>query len=281
MSPRDSGPYERSGAKRGGADDRPPRSQAPLVQVPSAPLVRAGRRRQTPRIDFGQVVGAVAAYFGLDPITCEGPCPLPGHAGRARIASGLPEDRWGDVRLLCCRSRWRSLGEVLAAVAYGHDDGGRPRRDGGRSNIELATWTRRLAYETGILQPEPIAVPPLPSGASPATRQALEGFLLLVALRWADGPPLAVPFTVRFAAAWCGLGHGTAQHAVSALVESGAIYEAGRHGRMPLYLPGPVPEEAEPEPDPADEDALIARIIEAFDAEELPLDSSDDDAARP
>jgi hypothetical protein len=41
-----------------------------------------------------------------------------------------------------------------------------------------------------------------------------------------------------------------------------------------------MPEEVEPAPDPADDDALIARLIEAFDAEELPADSSEDGEAR-
>jgi hypothetical protein len=281
MSAPGSGPYERSEASGGDATGRPPRSQAPLVQLPSVPLVQDEAGGRTPRLQLGHVADRIADRLGLDPATLEGRCPLPGHEGPARLVSGIPEDEQGDLRLACCQGRWRSLGEVRAAIAYVIDNGGLPRRKGGRSNVELATWTRRLAYEVGAFKPEPVAAPPLPSGASPATRCALEGFLLLVGLRWADGPRVAVPFAVRFAAAWCGLGHGTAQHAISTLIKSGAIYEAGRHGRMPLYLPGPVPEEAEPEPDPADEDALVARIMEAFDAEELPLDSSDDEVARP
>jgi len=43
-------------------------------------------------------------------------------------------------------------------------------------------------------------------------------------------------------------------------------------------IPG---KEAEPETSAADEDALVARIIEAFDAEELPADASEGGEARP
>jgi hypothetical protein len=185
------------------------------------------------------------------------------------------------VRLLCCRGRWRSLGEVRAAIAHDSDDGGRPFSEGGRSNIELATWTRRLAYEVGIVQPVAVAVPPLPSGASPATERAREGFRLLAGLRWADWAPRPLPYTVRFIAAWCGLSHGAAHGALRALIAEGVIREVEQRRGLALYLPGAVPEDPEPEPDPPDEDALIVRLIAAFDAKELPADSYDDEAARP
>jgi hypothetical protein len=165
MSAPGSGSYEGTGEDGGRA--RPPApGQGPLVQVPSGPLVQ--------RLDLRDRIAALAEWFGLDPVTFEGPCPLPGHTGRARLASGLREDRHGDVRLLCCRSRWRSLGEVRAAIAYRYDDGGRPYEEGGRSNTELAVWTRRLAYEIGAFQPKPVPVPPLPPGASPATKEVWE-----------------------------------------------------------------------------------------------------------
>src|SRR4051812_37379742 len=78
-------------------------------------------------------------------------CPLPGHSGLAFVdlAPDGEDPVAGELRLLCCRDRWRSLGEVRAALAYGADNGGRPHAEGGRSNIELATWTRLLAFEVG------------------------------------------------------------------------------------------------------------------------------------
>ena len=64
-------------------------------------------------------------------------CPLPGHSGNASIGLA-PADPRGAQRLRCeCEDRWRSLGEVWAAIAYGCDSK--------RTNIEIATWTRRLA----------------------------------------------------------------------------------------------------------------------------------------
>jgi len=278
MSAPGAGPYEGTGADDGRT--RPPaRGQGPLVQVPSGPLVQEDATGRALRIEFGAVIDKVAERLGIDPVTFEGPCPLPGHTGRARLASGLPEDRYGDVRLLCCRGRWRSLGEVRASIAHGSDDGGRPFYEGGRSNIELATWTRRLAYEVGVFHPAPVAVPQLPYGASPATERAREGFRLLAGLRWADWAPRPLPYTVRFAVAWCGLSHGAAHEAIRALIREGIICEAGQRGRFSLYLPGPMPAEARPE-SPADEEALIARFIEEFDAKELPLDAEDGETGR-
>jgi hypothetical protein len=269
MSAPDSGPYKGTGAD-GSRTRAPARRQGPLVQVPSGPLVQSDATGRPPRVEFGEAIEAVAQRLGLDPVTFEGPCPLPGHTGTARLASGIPEDPTGDVRLLCCRKRWRSLGEVRAAIGYGFDNAR-------RTNIELATWTRRLACEVGAFRPVAVPLPPLASGASPGIERAREGFGLLAGLRWADGPRRPVPFTVRFAVAWCGLSHGAAQKALRALVSEGIIREVERRGRLSLYLPGPMPEDAEPEARPADEeDALVAGIIEGFDATELPADSSEE-----
>jgi hypothetical protein len=218
----------------------------------------------------------------LDPETHEGPCPLPAHPGRARLAAGIPEDETGELRLLCCSGRWRSLGEVYAAIAYGFDNGGRPAREGGRSNIEIAVWTRRLGCDVGAFWPAAVAVPPVPSGASPATERVWAGFRLLIGIRWADGPRVPVAYSARFAAAWCGVSRGVAHAAIRFLVERGVIRVVERRGRLPLYLPGPMPDGAvEPETRAAEEEALIARFIEAFDAEELPPDSPEDGEARP
>jgi hypothetical protein len=277
MSALGSGPDERSGAGRGGEDGRPPRSQAPLVQFPSAPLVQGPT---SPRVDFSAAVDALAALLGLDPETHEGPCPLPGHRGRARLAADIPEDDTGDVRLLCCSGRWRSLGEVYAAIAFRYDNGGRPAREGGRSNIEIAVWTRRLGCDVGAFWPAAVAVPPLPSGASPAIERVWAGFRLLIGIRWADGPRVPVPYSARFAAAWCGVSRGAAHAAIRFLIERGVLCEVEQRGRLPLYLPGTIPEEGD-EARANDEEALIARLIAEFDAVELPPDSPDDGEARP
>jgi hypothetical protein len=132
--------------------------------------------------------------------------------------------------LLCCRSRWRSLGEVRAAEAYDEDRM--------RSNIELATWTRRLAHELGGFAPADVALPAVPENSPAHLRSARDGFRLLVALRWADGPHRPVAWSVRFASAWCDLTFRQAREANYGLQERGVIRPAGRIGRARLFLPG-------------------------------------------
>jgi hypothetical protein len=106
------------------------------------------------------------------------------------------------------------------------------------SNIEIATWARLLAYETGTFSPLDVLVPSLPDGAAEAAHRARRGFALLIGLRWADGEHRPVAFSVRFCAAWVGgMGHRQAHRALVELREHGVIYEAGRAGRTRLYLP--------------------------------------------
>lgn len=181
-------------------------------------------------------------------------CPLPGHDGHAFVDLA-PDDLGGDEpRLLCCRGRWRSLGEMRACMAYGVDTV--------RSNIELATWTRRLAYEVGAFAPLAVAVPALAPGADERTIGARAGFTLLVGLRWADGEHRAVAWSVRFAAAWCPLTHREAHRATRALIEGAVIVEAGRIGRVRLYLPGDPPAHD-------GEHALLTRLKTELGAEEI------------
>jgi hypothetical protein len=139
-------------------------------------------------------------------------------------------DQGGDLRLGCCCGRWRSLGEVRAAEAYG--------QDGLRSNIELATWNRRLAFEAKSFVPLEVELPPLASGSEKHVQRAYAGFALLIGLRWKDGDHRPVAFSVRFCAAWCGLSHREAHLAIQELRQLGVIVEADRTGQIRLYLPG-------------------------------------------
>lgn len=140
------------------------------------------------------------------------------------------------LMLRCCRDKWRSIGELRAAIAYG--------KDRARSQIELAAWTRLTAWEHGDFKPLSVLVPELPEDASESARVARDGYQRLIGLRWADGPHVPVPFSVRFVVAWCGL--STRYRAETALTElrDGVIWAAdevprsGRHEPMPLYLPG-------------------------------------------
>lgn len=127
------------------------------------------------------------------------------------------------------RHGWYALGHVHAARAYGED--------ARRSLIELAIWTRRLACDLGVYLPARVDVPNLPPGAPTSVRRARAGLELLVGLRGSDFPG-PFPYTVRFAAAWCGVGHREASAALQMLRRLGVIVEVERRGRTSLYLPG-------------------------------------------
>jgi hypothetical protein len=210
----------------------------PLVG-PLGPLVTGGRRDQ----EYGRVawtdeaVLSLERHFDADGEGYMRPCPFPGHAGAARF--GIPpEDPDGDVRLLCCSGRWRSLGELRAAIAYGHDDGGRPYTQGGYSNILLATWGRRIGFEVGAFSPVVVDLPALQPGSPDAAYSVRAGLALLYGLRWADGPGRPVAWSVRFAAAWCEISMRDAGLGTRIVLDQGVINEVDRRGRTRLYMPG-------------------------------------------
>jgi hypothetical protein len=176
-------------------------------------------------------------------------CPLPDHDGRSYLGVSIDDPIGQETRLLCCRGRWRSLGEVRALVAYG-------AANTIRSNREIAVWTRLLGFELGAFEPMSVLLPALPDDAPRAGEATRRGFALLVGLRWADAPPGPVAFSVRFAAAWCGLTFGAANVGLRALREHAVITEVSRDQRTPLYLPG-VPGET-----PAIEEAPAAQLVD-------------------
>jgi hypothetical protein len=169
----------------------------------------------------------------------------------------LVRDEAGELRLECCRRRWRSIGEAYAAEAYGED-----RR---RTNIEIAVWLRRLAHELGSFKPESVAVPTLPDDASAHAHRARAGFALLIGLRWADGPRRPVAFSVRFCAAWCSLPIRAASAGINELLDRAVLWQenAGDNSRLRLYLPGDLGESLPPGLDEAI-DAFFGRTIVAF-----------------
>jgi hypothetical protein len=167
--------------------------------------------------------------WGVDTDTDSFPCPIPGHTSTARI--GTPPDEH-EMRLLCnCKGRWRSLGEVRAGIAYGSD---RHLR-----NIEIATWTRLLAFEIGCFAPVAVPFPTLPEHASPHACHVRERLALFFGLRWADYPPRPLPFAVRFGAAWCELRFEATRLALVELRKHHVIeISAVIRGNLALYLPG-------------------------------------------
>jgi len=205
---------------------------------PLGPLVTSGRGDQ----EFGRVAWTDEAVLQLErQLHADGdgyirPCPLPGHTGGARLGVP-PEDPEGDVRLLCCLGRWRSLGELRAAIACGHDDGGRPYAQGGHSNILLATWQRRVAFEVGAFSPVVVDLPALRPGSPDAAHSVRAGVALLFGLRWADGPRRPVAWSVRFAAAWCEISVRDAGVGTRIVLDQGVINEVERRGRTRLYIP--------------------------------------------
>jgi hypothetical protein len=118
------------------------------------------------RVSFDEAAEQkLAAQWGG---TVEGfPCPIPDHKGRAKLI-----EQQGDLRLACSCSdrpdRWRSLGEVCAAQAYGVDDI--------RTNIEIATWTRRLAWELKVFEKVEVSLPELPPGLPGHVDRVRQGF---------------------------------------------------------------------------------------------------------
>jgi hypothetical protein len=192
-------------------------AEGPLVYGPLGPLVQ--------RVELGALVAASLETRWEADAGRSFRCPIPGHTGTARLV-----DQGGDLRLGCCTGRWRSLGEVRAAEAYGRDEL--------RSNIELATWTRMVAYEAGSFAPLSVEISPLPHDASDHVQRAYSGFELLIGLRWRDGEHRPVAFAVRFCAAWCGLTHRDAHLAIQELRRIGTISEVERIGQIRLYLPG-------------------------------------------
>ena len=155
-------------------------------------------------------------------------CPLPDHDGAAHVV----RDDDGELRLQCCGGRLRSLGEVRAGRAYGHDRV--------RSNIEIAVWTRRLAWELGCFAPVDVDLMPA-DGLGRTTRKVLSGFGALCGLRWADYERRPVSYSRKFAAAWCDVIEWEAREALNALSAGGWIVPMGKVAdRTPVYLPGPV-----------------------------------------
>ena len=196
--------------------------------VSDGPLV-SNEDDRSPLVEFGEPAARLLERRWEADAAGSFRCPVPGHNGTARLVE--PD---GQLRVGCCTGRWRSLAEVFAAEHY--------RRDVFLSQIQLATWARRLAFEAGTFHPLTIDVPDPPdlSGSAAKVRQ---GFTLLVGLRWADGERRPVAFSPTFASAWCKTSRATAHRATRQLLQRGVIQAAGHHkpehGReTTLYLPG-------------------------------------------
>ncbi len=129
---------------------------------------------------------------------------------------------------------WLTLAEVFAAQKTGE-----VRK---LNRPEHATWFIRLLVATGLIDPAPVAMPPMPPGASTSLRKVYEGVRLLFGSKWLYAPGKPSVLSWRFAAGWCGVAQNTAQHGIQTLVreriiEPVGIYETTFGKTMTTYLP--------------------------------------------
>jgi hypothetical protein len=198
--------------------------------VPLVPLAPPDHDERTPHVTHdGTVQRFLESAWGADEHGTLNPCPIVGHTGTAKLIHQV-----GDLRVACCSGRWRSLAEVWAGQAY--------RRDVFLQRAELAIWNRLIGYLAGTFPLLDVPVP-TPEDLKPRAVRALNGYKLLIGLRWSDGPHIPVAYSVKFASAWNKHGNGTAQRAIAELIEREIIWQAdciineGHRHDLPLYLP--------------------------------------------
>jgi hypothetical protein len=208
------------------------------------------------RIDVSGWADPVRSWLGVPPGARRFQCPIPGHDGLADLGVP-PDDPAQELRLICCSGRWRSLGEMTAARAYGKDER--------LKNVQIAVWTRRLGYELEILKPIEIQLPRLTPDFPPSAEVARKGFGEHIGLRWADGPRIPVPYSLRFVMAWNRLSFYEARVGLKEILRQEIIVRAGTDGRCPVYLPGPGSDRDKA----LSEEELIERLRRDFDAEEI------------
>jgi hypothetical protein len=199
--------------------------------VASEPTVDYEKQREIVALggDLRSVRAALPA-LRVDSSLVRFPCPMPGHhRGTAllrRRPGGLPFE-------IACKCQGKPTPWSLAQVRAAH--AGRPADH--LSRLEEAVWYRRLFFDAALLPPRVVDVPDL---HAPTRKQqaALEGFALLLGLRWLTHYGQPVPYGKHFAAAWCDTAASTAQLALNAMKDQGVMVEAGDVNRSKLYLPG-------------------------------------------
>ena len=156
-------------------------------------------------------------------------CLLPDHPDR-RASAGVYRAQSGAWRYRChgCGANL-SLLRLYAAVTAG-----RLLRDDELPAPSAARWAARMWHEAGV---SPVELPTLrelpPARVSANARRVASGFVLLAALR-RDGEPL--PFTARFASAWCRLSIDQAKRALRELTAAGWLVPTGPSMRGVGYL---------------------------------------------
>jgi hypothetical protein len=112
----------------------------------------------------------------------------------------------------------------------------RKGRQGRISSTELALWSHRLAAESALVE---LAYPEVPDLLPQvlSSRKVWDGFLLLVACRWARVWGAPVAFARPFAAAWCEVSEDVARENITRLARANYMLEVGRHGHLREWLP--------------------------------------------
>jgi hypothetical protein len=123
---------------------------------------------------------------------------------------------------------WLTLANVRALMAG---------RSPALSRPEQATWKLVLLVEAGVLSLVDVPALPLPPETSAITKHVFERLIFLLGCRWNYSLGDPAPFERAFAAALSAISEKQARAAIDELHEIGAIYVAGRHGRLRLWLP--------------------------------------------
>jgi hypothetical protein len=104
---------------------------------------------------------------------------------------------------------------------------------------QRALLARRLSFEEGLEPATSVPAVDLPPEARPVVGTVYDGFLLLVACRWAHTYGAPVVFTRKFAAAWCAVTEDEARAAIHDLHRLYRVIERvpEKSGRAWQWLP--------------------------------------------
>jgi hypothetical protein len=108
---------------------------------------------------------------------------------------------------------------------------------------QLALWSVRLLYRSGLIRLPEVAVPDVSEESGEHVRQARDGFELLIRCRWFLEPDVPVTYTRHFVETWCGIPRSLTRSAIFGLIQQQVIRKVGEapsNYKRPasLYLPG-------------------------------------------
>lgn len=135
---------------------------------------------------------------------------------------------------------WLTLAEVFAGQMTGKV------QKLSNASPSHAAWFIRLLVEARLIDPAPVPMRPLPTGASSSLRRVYAGVRLLFGCKWRYTPNAPTPLSWRFVADWCGVSQETVGAAIRTLIAEQIIHQVGSyrtHGQeMALFVPTACPE---------------------------------------